>query len=421
MSTASPGQKRNFGPAMDNSSPEYRLQLRELQLNSLFEFIKAINDDAPEADLYRVYEYVLRAIQKVAKLALYVREPDRWVCQATYGTTADFFELEPPTGLLKLHEISQLETWPDLGAFAEFDTLLPVWHLEAALAMVFIGRPGHHPTPDDDGFIATLSHLMLVAIENKKLARQQLLQQMADAQMHLARDVQALLFPKRLPYTDRLRVVASYLPHHTVGGDYYDFLWISPDKFLVCVADVSGKGVPAAILMSNFQAALRILVRRSTSLVYVVEELNHLIMSNAQGENFITAFFAEYDLRYKTLTYVNAGHNPPFLLRSGSPPQLLTEGTTVLGGFDPLPFLTPTTLANLSDFLLFCFTDGFIETYNDAGEPFGSEQMMAFVGQNLHLGQKSLHERLIQHLNQFKGRQAYVDDITLLSCRVQHV
>jgi sigma-B regulation protein RsbU (phosphoserine phosphatase) len=227
-----------------------------------------------------------------------------------------------------------------------------------------------------------------------------------------------LLFPKKLPYNERLQIVASYQPHHSVGGDYYDYIPMGDDKFLVCIADVSGKGVPAAILMSNFQAALRILVREGKPLAYIIETLNRLILENSRGENYITAFFMEYNFREQTLTYVNAGHNPPFLFLENGVVEHMEEGTTILGGFKKLPFLHITTRNGLANFLLFCFTDGFIETYNDQGEPFGVEQLADFIEANKHLDRKQLHSELLKLLNQFRGEQAYVDDITLLSCSV---
>ena len=108
---------------------------------------------------------------------------------------------------------------------------------------------------------------------------------------------------------------------------------------MLCIADVSGKGVPAALLMSNFQAALRTMIRHSTDLKEIVTELNHQTARNARGENFITFFIARVDRKKKEVWYVNAGHNPPIMILDASKPQLLELGTTILGSFEPLPFL----------------------------------------------------------------------------------
>jgi sigma-B regulation protein RsbU (phosphoserine phosphatase) len=191
------------------------------------------------------------------------------------------------------------------------------------------------------------------------------------------------------------------------------------DKFLLCIADVSGKGVPAALLMSNFQAALRILVRQHLSLKKIVHELNYLVFQNTQGESFITAFLMEYDLKNKQLLYINAGHNPPFLFSSNLlNMSLLKDGTTILGSFKELPFLQITELNLIDNFFFFAFTDGLTETTNEDGEEFGMQQLEQFLLANKHTEPQLLHQNLIEKLNIFKGKNYYADDITLLSCSV---
>ncbi|MCS6968722.1 MAG: PP2C family protein-serine/threonine phosphatase [Bernardetiaceae bacterium] len=399
---------------MEYASVEQQLQMKEMQLNALFETIQAINDNASEEELFRIYKFTLQAAHYIKRLALYVHEEgNQWECKVQYGNTSDFAQLPLPQPIFHYKETSRISL--NEPYFSAFNYLLPVRHKEAVLAYVLL-----EVTRDlqDLNFLATLSNIIIVAIENKKLARKQAQQEAFQRQLNIAREVQSLLFPKKLPYNERLQIVASYQPHHTVGGDYYDYIEIGKDKFMICIADVSGKGIPAAILMSNFQAALRILVREGKPLAYIVETLNKLILENSRGENYITAFFMEYDFTTGAFTYVNAGHNPPLLIFPNGELKHLDEGTTILGGFKKLPFLNITTYAQLRHFFLFCFTDGFIETYNDKGEPFGVEQLTAFVIQNKDLDRKLLHQKLIALLNQFRGDQAYVDDITLLSCWV---
>lgn len=398
---------------MENASAELRLQMKEMQLNALFETIQAINENASEEQLFRIYKLTLQANHYIKKLALYVHEEGKWECKAQYGTAVDFTQKSLPESITVIREAGKLRLTDNY--FAAFNYVLPVRHKDIVLAYVLIDTT--HDIPDIN-FLTTLSNIIIVAIENKKLAREQAQQEAFQRQLNIAKDVQSLLFPKKLPYNERLQIVASYQPHHSVGGDYYDYIPMGDDKFLVCIADVSGKGVPAAILMSNFQAALRILVREGKPLAYIIDALNGLILENSRGENYITAFFMEYDFRAQILTYVNAGHNPPFLFLDNGVVEHLAEGTTILGGFKQLPFLNITTRTGLANFFLFCFTDGFIETYNDNGEPFGVEQLANFIEINKHLDRKQLHIELLKLLNQFRGKQAYVDDITLLSCSV---
>lgn len=405
---------------MTPNTLEYRLQVKEMELNTLFETIQSINDNEPEEHLYRIYRFTLRSRQYISKLALFVIDEDTgiWECKSSFGIDGHGVATELPISIRKIKEITDITDSEEIGFWGQFDKVIPVNHKDLTLAYVLIGKAEGEKI-DDINFIEALSNIIIVAIENKKLARKQSRQEIIRRQMDIAKDVQVLLFPKKLPYTDRLKVAASYKPHHSVGGDYYDFIEIDKDRFILCIADVSGKGVPAAILMSNFQAALRILVRKKTSLKEIIEELNHLIMQNARGENFITAFFLEYDFVSRTIHYVNAGHNPPFLFIDNGEPLFLEEGTTIIGCFDPLPMLQLPEI-QADNFLLFCFTDGFTETYNDNEEEFGIQLLGDFITQNIDLDQRDLHTRLLSYLNTFRGNNAYADDITLLSCRVDN-
>ena len=217
-----------------------------------------------------------------------------------------------------------------------------------------------------------------------------------------------------------LKVEASYLPHDTIGGDYYDYIPINKNQFLICVADVSGKGIPAALMMSNFQASLRTLVRLTPNLVDIVEALNYQVLENTKGEKFITFFAAIYDIQLKTMVFVNSGHNPPILWDRKHGIRMLEDGSTVLGAMHPLPFLNEGFLTDLDEFFLFCYTDGLTETINEDGNEFGVERLVDYF-QADHTYMKSLktiHQDIIVALDHFKGRNGYHDDITILSCRV---
>jgi len=393
-----------------------RLEIKEIELSALFGTIRAINSNAPESDLYKIFKFTLRSNLKISKLALYVFD-ETWECKTHFGTKRTYSKIPLDKRLLSIKERSEIPE--GVLYFEEFDQMLPVKHKDVVLAYVFMAASDTQTDVSlmELDFIHALANIIIVAIENKKLARKELRDKEYNQQLNIAQKVQGMLFPKELPFTDSLKIKASYLPHHTIGGDYYDYIPLQNGKFVVCVADVSGKGIPAAILMSNFQAALRILLKREISLSSIVEELNTLVMQNSNGENFITAFLALVDPEQQQIKYINAGHNPPFLFQQGQV-ERLEAGTTVLGGFKELPVLEEGERSGIDDFMIFCFTDGFIETHNEAGEEFGDEYLLGFLEKNLHLDQQDLHDKLISLLNTFKGEKAYVDDITLLSCKV---
>ena len=407
---------------MELNSLKNQFDLKELELNALLEITQAINNNLPEVSLYKIYGFTLRANLQIKKLALYVKDED-WVCKVNYGTQMDFISITLDDSFLDFREIQFLDEVGSAPGFKEFDMVVPVLHKDNVLAFVFVGGlvdpdQDEHAEPDTS-FIQTLSNIILVAIENKRLARQQLEQEALRKELEIARGVQQLLFPKNLPQQEQLKVTALYLPHQDVGGDYYDYIEIDENQFLLCIADVSGKGVPAAILMSNFQAALRTMIRHTTDLKQIIKELNYQTVRTARGENFITFFVAVIDNKQKELYYVNAGHNPPLLIRDQQPLQLLELGTTILGAFEPLPFLKVGKVAWQQEFTFFAYTDGLTETFSETDEPYGLERVMEIVDEQKRESLEKINGTLLKRLNEFRGKNTYTDDITILSAQVE--
>ncbi len=398
-----------------------RLDRKELELNALLEITQAINSNVPEESLYKIFHFTLRSNLNIKKLALYVFD-ERWTCQASFGTKKNFQKLQLDDRFHLIRQVHKMTDFAEQCEFHEFDLVIPVAHENDTLAVVFVGGLDANSQGTDlqDGvkFIQALSNIIIVAIENKKFARKQLEQEAFRKELEIASDVQQFLFPQKLPNTERLKLEASYLPHDLVGGDYYDFIPINKNQFLLCVADVSGKGIPAALMMSNFQASLRTLLRQMPNLTEIVEALNYQVLENAKGEKFITFFGAIYDINLKTLVYVNSGHNPPLLWDKKHGIRLLEDGSTVLGAMHPLPFLREGFITDLDDFLLFCYTDGLTETANEKGEEYGQQALITYFEKNHDKELKTIHQDIIVSLDGFKGRNSYRDDITMLSCRV---
>lgn len=407
---------------MTEQSLKGKFEIKELELNALLEITQSINDNVSEESLYKIYNFTLRSNLNITKLALYVLD-DRWNCKVNFGTHFNFFKAVLPDAFKKVSGITQMKDFAH-SDYDEFNMVIPVAHKKDTLALVFVGGLDkddfRYENEDGIKFIQALSNIIIVAIENKKLVRKQLEQEALRKELEIASDVQQFLFPKKLPNTDLLKIEASYLPHDVVGGDYYDYIPINKNQFLICVADVSGKGIPAALMMSNFQASLRTLLRQTPNLTDIVEALNFQVLENTKGEKFITFFAAIYDIRLKTMVYVNSGHNPPFLLEKKHGIRLLEEGSTVLGAMHPLPFLNEGFVTGLDEFLLFCYTDGLTETINEQGKEYSVETLMEYFEKEdtYNKDLKTIHQDIIVALDNFKGRNGYHDDITILSCRV---
>lgn len=407
---------------MEHLEIRKQFEIKELELNALLEITQAINSNLPEESLYKIYNFTLRSNLNIRKLALFVLDDD-WFCKAYFGTQHPYTQIKLLPEFKTIQDITHLREF-SACEFTEFDIIIPVAHKTTTLALVFVGGLDKYNDryENEDGirFIQALSNIIIVAIENKKLVRKQLEQEALRKELEIASDVQQFLFPERLPNTDKLKIEASYLPHDRIGGDYYDYIPINKNQFLICVADVSGKGIPAALMMSNFQASLRTLVRLTPNLTDIIEALNFQVLENTKGEKFITFFAAIYDIRLKTMVYVNAGHNPPLLWDRKHGIRLLEDGATVLGAMHPLPFLNEGFIPDLDDFLIFCYTDGLTETSNEQDQQYGVEALMNYFNQESTYTKelKTIHEDIIVSLDNFKGRNGYNDDITILSCRV---
>jgi sigma-B regulation protein RsbU (phosphoserine phosphatase) len=397
------------------------IEKKELELNALLEITQSINSNVPEDSLYKIFNFTLRSNLEIKKLALFVFD-EFWSCKVSFGTQQNFMKLRLDDHFKMIKRIHQLNEFEEC-AFHEFDLVIPVSHKGETLALVFVGGLNRNAInhEHDEGlkFIQALSNIIVVAVENKKMARKQLEQEAFRKELEIASDVQQFLFPKTLPNNEHLKIEASYLPHDVIGGDYYDYIPINKNQFLICVADVSGKGIAAALMMSNFQASLRTLLRQTPNLTEIVEALNYQVLDNTKGEKFITFFGAIYDINLRTMVYVNAGHNPPFLYDSKNGLRLLEEGSTVLGAMHPLPFINEGFITDLSEFTLLAYTDGLTETANENDVEFGPEALQAYFELNHSKELKVMHQDIIVQLDGFKGNNSYRDDITLLTCRVE--
>lgn len=393
------------------------LNIKKLQLYWLLQITKAINYNLPAVELFRIYEQVMRDQLKVRRMVFFMKEK-RWSKILSYGVQDDFLNGDLDSKFGELNEL-QFNNVHMPGWVQGFDSIIPVFHDGHALAYAFIGD-----LHNDDvehlkeilPFIHTVTNIIVVAIENKRLTRESILQAQLQRELELAAEMQAMLFPDVLPENSDFDLAATSIPHQQVGGDYYDYVKLNDDEYLICLADVSGKGVSAALLMSNFQANLQAKAIHFGSLSELAGDLNRLVNRTAKGERFITAFFGIINIRTLRLSFVNAGHNPPLLHHDGSF-TFLETGTTGLGMFPELPFIHQASISLAPGAILLCYTDGIVEQENEQGEPFGVNGLMRFMEANSFSEMKSFNEKLLHDFENFRGTAQPLDDVTLLSLR----
>ncbi|MFL5762571.1 MAG: SpoIIE family protein phosphatase [Bacteroidia bacterium] len=394
-------------------------RIKDIKLNSLLEITKAINNNFSTEQLLEIFEEVLEKQLNIGKLVLFSNENDSWRCILKYGVGQEYNDINVERDLLPIKDIGTIN-FSQQNLNRAFEIVIPVFHKQHPLAYVLIGdledKVEVSPAIKHLPFVQTLTSIIVVAIENKKLARDTVRQAAMRKELELASEMQSMLFPSVLPHDKNIDTAAFYLPHQQVGGDYYDFIWLNENECAFCVADVSGKGVAAALLMSNFQANLRVLFNHTTSLTDLVRELNTKVMANAKGEKFITLFIAKYNLVTRTLTYVNAAHNPP-LLATGNSVSTLKIGCTGLGMFDEIEKIKEGIVNISPGTTIVCYTDGLTELENDKGEDFGIDGLKELIKNNPDLNMMELNTLIMETVMYYKQSRPYIDDIALFSLK----
>lgn len=400
---------------------ETKLTLQQLQFNRVLEITQAINNNIAIADLFNLYRGLLTWEMGIKKFALYTRKNEVWSCATSAGIEVEDLKENIEAYLPKYQRRQSIDE-PTHPLLQHFSFVVPVYHKEYAIAYTFLGSDSLDDL-DSQGYdpitlISAITNVIAVAIENKRLFKRQLDQERLKREMELAVQVQNMLIPSELPNNERYEFAGIYQPHEGVGGDYYDFFEVGGGEVAFCIADISGKGIAAALLMSNFQANLQTLVHRKyLSVKKFTNRLNSLVLRTTQGDKFITFFIARYHVRKKRLRYLCAGHNPPFMYTQGKI-QRLDKGCTILGAFPKIPVIEFGEIFLEDDALFLLYTDGLTDLQNENDDYFDDAKVEAFIQNNSSLPVEKFNNKLMEEVNAFKGTRSFPDDISVLTGRL---
>lgn len=361
-----------------------RLRISKFKLDALLDITLSINANLPTEVLLSKYESILRNNLGIGKVLVF-KHSIKWECILNGGFPADFDkDIDVESQLLKFTEISFRNEDIEIEGV---DILIPVYNNYIPLAFILIGDieeegQGMSPVIKHLNFIQTISSIIVVAVENMRLSRESLRQEALRKELELAARMQQKLIPDNLtmPGDGALVVNGFYFPHYEVGGDYYDCLKLSETTTGFCIADVSGKGISAAILMSNFQAGFRALFTSDVDLPSLIRKLNDLINANAAGEKFITFFVARYDSRTGLLEYVNAGHNPPVIYNTVSRQIMHLHSQCVgIGMLDEIPEVKQKVL-KIDDYSkIVLYTDGLSDLRGEDGKEIQTREIVKYL------------------------------------------
>jgi len=396
-----------------------RLKFCNFKLKALLNFTQAINHNLPTNDILNSYEKLLHEELNIGKILLFDFNKKWEVILKSGFQDSDFIDIDVETDLLNIDDICT--TWTlENKKLKNFDFIIPVFHNTKAIAYLLIGDveeelEGISPSIKHVHFIQTLTNVIIVAIENKRLQEESLRQIRLKKELEMAADMQAMLVPdvESFPTNSFISIHPFYLPHYEVGGDYYDFDIISDHQMYFCVADVSGKGISAALLMSNFQANLKALFTTSESMEELIRKLNKIVLKNANGEKFITLFIAKYNYQTHKLVYINAGHNPPILYDKITKQVVyLEKGCVGLGMLDEINRIEVGKIELKNNSKLLCFTDGLSELPFEQTDDYGQIIIEKYLQTSDNI--KNSIETILNELNINKENKNIFDDITIL-------
>lgn len=396
---------------------ERELHLKQLQIKSILTITQAINDNVSALGLYNMYRSFLNWEMGVKRMALFVINDHNWEIASSINVDESLFDDDFGSQLSKIQRLYKVNA-QDNAVIRQFDVIIPVYHKELPIAYALIGECNE----DQDfyskiQFITTITNIVAVAIENKRLFKKQLEQERLRREIELASEVQNMLIPNTLPTNKSFELASIYKPHYTVGGDYFDYVQRSEKSFVVCIADIAGKGVAAALLMANFQSNLRILAQQTNDVVKLVKKINQQVYAVTRSDRYLTLFVAYVDLEKKQIEYVNAGHFPPILHCAGKL-HLLKNGCTVIGAFEDLKQIERGVLALSGEVTMLLYTDGLTDLKNVKGEYFNNDQLGTFILENNHCRATELNEILLQKLQRFNAEPDFPDDIAILTCKL---
>ena len=281
------------------------------------------------------------------------------------------------------------------------------------------GRPG-----DEDWAVHELQLLTIVAgqvalqVENARLYEEEVAKQKLEEEIAMARQIQARLLPRRIPSYPGIEIEAVNISSKQVSGDYYDVIEREDGRLGIVIADVSGKGMPASILASNIQAALRAQCDTCESPAEVLERINRQIHASTDPQHFATLFLALFDPGTRALRYSSGGHNAPVLLRADGAIELLQKGGLPLGAFDFGTYDEEEVVLEPGD-LLFMYTDGLTETKGrDGDEDFGEDRLNALLREHRDVAGGDIFAQVHRDLREFSGRKDADDDITMICVKV---
>jgi phosphoserine phosphatase RsbU/P len=403
--------------AYNTNDPELLLRLKRQEADALRDVLRSINQShlRPE-HIFKVARNTLLAQCEVHKMKFVYRDEEGFHTGMRHGfsqiTQGALAELPSDLDVMEVNAIHH----PALYAMG-VEYVVPVNYRNQVAAWLLVAEFAESDAERENDliFIEIIGNVVSAALENRSLIEDIVQQESLRRELEVAGRIQKQLLPTEFGMIEAATVYAENHAHHHIGGDFYDVISRGEKGFFLCIADVAGKGIGAALLMANLQANLRALILSETDLESVVTKLHKILYNITHGEQFVTFFIAHVRPPEHEIDYINCGHNPPLLMRDGRM-QEFDVGTIPLGIID-LPSLEEATVKYEEGDTLFMYTDGLMEQHNRADEMLGEHRIhfkLAEVGERdvkeIVAAMRAMYDDFCQGMEQ-------EDDVTLLAVR----
>jgi phosphoserine phosphatase RsbU/P len=398
------------------------LDSRIQRLNSLFELSKEFGLFSETTRIARLLVYSVIGQFLVSKFAVVIFNNGNVNILESKYPESDLVDL------IKEYDFSKLDNsvvkeniskdYPRFTAL-QVELIVPMQLQGETKGLIFLGKRINNQnfSEADVEFIYSIGSLAIISLENRRLFKEELAKQKMEEELELARGIQRNLLPSEVPFYKSFDISAFNLASQQVGGDYYDIITLDEDTFCIAIGDVSGKGVPAALLMANLQAFLKTTCKQGMHLEEATALVNDLISENTSDGKFITFFWAVFEEQKKQMQYVNAGHNHPLLIRNGKI-RKLGKGGIILGVMKTVNPYESEIIHLQKDDIIVLFTDGITEAMNKQGEEFSDRRLEELVLSIDGKPSQEILDSIKKEVQSFAAGTVQSDDMTIIVIKI---
>ena len=399
------------------------------ELNTIFEIGGELSATFDIEKIVKLLGFALMGQMLVNKYALFVLQNGKFVltgsqgykgiqnCMDSTAEMTDFLShLTLPLRIEDNIEDEILKTLQKTG----IKLIIPMMIHEKLKGIVCLGEKvsGKQFSEENIEFLSTLGNLAMISLENAMMVEEMLEKQRIEEELALAREIQQNLLPGDFINIPGFQLEAVNISSQSVGGDYYDFLNFADSTCGIVIADVSGKGVPASLLMANVQASFHALSEVMVNPANLINKINNIIYRNTSSDKFITLFYCRLYPDERRIEYCNAGHNHPFILSKDGTVKYLDKGGLILGIMPDLDYELDSVALERGDALVM-YTDGVSEAMNKENEEFGENRLLDVCQKLRNNSASEIRDGILNAVNDFSQGAPQYDDITLVVLKVE--